>query len=106
MASIEHLRANQNLNANNTVNSKTSKKSATQEALPHVASEQHKDEFVMSEQTKALNKLNQQITQSSAFDSQKVEALKAAIANGSYKVDPDRLASNILKHETKFNEFN
>ncbi|MGL5290975.1 MAG: flagellar biosynthesis anti-sigma factor FlgM, partial [Vibrionaceae bacterium] len=87
MASIEHLRANQNLNANNTVSSKTSTKSTTQEVLPNVVSEA-KDEFVMSEQTKALNKLNQQITQSSAFDSKKVEALKAAIANGSYKVDP------------------
>ncbi|MGL4733596.1 MAG: flagellar biosynthesis anti-sigma factor FlgM [Enterovibrio sp.] len=105
MASIEHLRTNQHLSANNTLNSKAPAKTVNQEALPNVVSEQ-KDEFVMSEQSKVLNKLNQQITQSSAFDSKKVEALKAAIANGTYKVDPDRLASNILKHETNFNELN
>ncbi|EKM25332.1 flagellar biosynthesis anti-sigma factor FlgM [Vibrio sp. HENC-03] len=38
---------------------------------------------------------------SPAYDSAKVAAIKEAIANGSYKVDPEKLADNMIKFENE-----
>lgn len=36
-----------------------------------------------------------------AFDAAKVAAIKEAIANGSYRVDPEKLADNMMKFENE-----
>jgi negative regulator of flagellin synthesis FlgM len=41
---------------------------------------------------------NQMVSQPS-FDKAKVAAIKEAIANGSYSVDPEKLADNMMKFE-------
>ncbi len=38
---------------------------------------------------------------SPAYDSAKVAAIKEAIANGSYRVDPEKLADNMIKFENE-----
>jgi negative regulator of flagellin synthesis FlgM len=38
---------------------------------------------------------------SPAYDTAKVAAIKEAIANGSYKVDPEKLADNMIKLESE-----
>lgn len=46
-----------------------------------------------------LSSTAQSLTQTSAggvFDSQKVEEIKAAIANGTFKVDPEKVANGLL----------
>ncbi len=59
-------------------------------------------ELCMSEMCqggKAMGKLQQDLASQPAFDSAKVAAIKEAIANGSYRVDPEKLADNIMKFE-------
>ncbi|EJH68768.1 negative regulator of flagellin synthesis FlgM [Vibrio cholerae HC-51A1] len=40
-----------------------------------------------------------------SFDSAKVAAIKEAIANGSYVVDPEKLADNMIKFEKELGGF-
>ncbi|WP_028024747.1 flagellar biosynthesis anti-sigma factor FlgM [Enterovibrio calviensis] len=100
MASIDHLRSGQPINTNRTNQNKT--QSTSVESGAAQVNTQRTDAFSMSDESKAIGALNQQMASESHFDSAKVAAIKAAIANGSYKVDADKLASNMLKHEDDF----
>lgn len=57
------------------------------------------DAVSISSQSKEIGKMHDQLASSPAFDSAKVQAIKEAIANGSYVVDPDKLAENMIKFE-------
>lgn len=59
------------------------------------------DAVSLSQQGKAVSKLQQDMAASPAYDTAKVAAIKEAIANGSYKVDPEKLADNIIKFENE-----
>ncbi|WP_407331103.1 flagellar biosynthesis anti-sigma factor FlgM [Enterovibrio sp. 27052020O] len=98
MASIDHLRSGQPINTNRTNQNKSQSNSVETGGAGQV-NPQRTDAFSMSDGSKAIGALNQQMASESHFDSAKVAAIKAAIANGSYKVDADQLAANILKHE-------
>lgn len=103
MASIDHLRSGQPLNITRTNQNKlqsTAVETKTEStSTQHVKTQNTADAFSLSEETRAMNSINQQMATESHFDTSKVEAIKAAIANGSYKVDPEKLAENMLKHE-------
>ncbi|GAL33144.1 negative regulator of flagellin synthesis FlgM [Vibrio maritimus] len=43
--------------------------------------------------------MHQQMASQPSFDSAKVAAIKDAIANGSYTVDAEKLADNMMKFE-------
>ncbi|RQW63988.1 flagellar biosynthesis anti-sigma factor FlgM [Vibrio viridaestus] len=58
-----------------------------------------KDAVSISSQSKEIGNMHNQMASSPAFDSAKVQAIKEAIANGSYVVDPDKLAENMIKYE-------
>lgn len=98
MASIDHLRSGQPLSTNRSNQSKT-QSSPTEKSAAGEVRNHRGDAFSMSEESRAIGALNQQMASETHFDSAKVAAIKAAIANGSYKVDADRLAENIMKHE-------
>ncbi|MEZ8143486.1 flagellar biosynthesis anti-sigma factor FlgM [Enterovibrio norvegicus FF-33] len=100
MASIDHLRSGQPINTNRTNQGKSQSNSV--ESGASEVKTQRTDAFSMSDGSKAIGALNQQMASESHFDSAKVAAIKTAIANGSYKVDADQLAANILKHEDDF----
>lgn len=57
------------------------------------------DAVSLSRQGKAVSQMHQDMAASPAYDSAKVAAIKEAIANGSYKVDPEKLADNMIKFE-------
>ena len=59
------------------------------------------DAVSLSQQGKAVSKLQKDMAASPAYDSAKVAAIKEAIANGSYKVDPEKLADNMIKFENE-----
>lgn len=75
--------------------------------LRHLARQNQKrapaqqDAVSLSQQGKAVSKLQQDMAASPAYDTAKVAAIKEAIANGSYKVDPEKLADNIIKFENE-----
>mgnify|MGYP002477393071 CR=1 FL=1 len=60
-----------------------------------------KDSVSLSQQGKAIGQLHQDMASQPSFDSAKVAAIKDAIANGSYRVDPEKLAENMMKFENE-----
>ncbi|MDP5254260.1 MULTISPECIES: flagellar biosynthesis anti-sigma factor FlgM [unclassified Vibrio] len=102
MAGIDNVRSNQLSTATQRGNSKTEISStATQNDSKTTATGSGQDSVSLSQQSKALNQMQQDLSSQPAFDKAKVASIKEAIANGSYKVDPDKLASNILKFESE-----
>ena len=97
MTSIDHLRGGQPLNTNRTLNHT---KTAT-ENTPVTATtvEPQHDAVSLSSQGKAVGQIHQQLAAETSFDSAKVAEIKQAIANGSYTIDADKLANNMIKFE-------
>ena len=47
----------------------------------------------------SLQKIEQEIRSNTSFDAKKVESIRAAIANGTYKTDPVKVANGLLTLE-------
>ncbi|WP_318476886.1 flagellar biosynthesis anti-sigma factor FlgM [Photobacterium leiognathi] len=101
MANIDQLRGGQPLNTTRISQQKTSSDNQTS-AAASVAKEQH-DEVSLSSQGKAVGQIHQQLATEPSFDAEKVAEIKQAIANGSYTIDADKLAANMLKFEDELN---
>lgn len=57
------------------------------------------DQFNLSSSGQLLKDLNARVQASEGFDQQKVDAIKRAIAEGSYKVDASRIADALQQLE-------
>jgi negative regulator of flagellin synthesis FlgM len=62
------------------------------------------DEVRLSAQAQQLRDIESQVVEQEAFDSKRVEEIRAAIAEGRYHVDPERLAERFLKLENALNQ--
>ncbi|MCD9528612.1 flagellar biosynthesis anti-sigma factor FlgM [Photobacterium carnosum] len=100
MTNINHLRGGQPLNTTRTVNH--TKTATTNTPQTTIAEPQH-DAVSLSSQGKAVGQIHQQLAAETSFDSAKVAEIKQAIANGSYTIDADKLASNMIKFEGELN---
>jgi negative regulator of flagellin synthesis FlgM len=96
-----------NLSNNNQVKQKLDqqvqvKQQATQSAA---SSEQGKsagkDSVSLTPQAQQLNELQKKTNDAPALDQKKIDQLKKAIANGEYKVNPEKLAASIANFEFK-----
>lgn len=58
------------------------------------------DTVKLTAQAQSLTKLEQKITDAPDTDDSKIASIKAAIENGEYKVNADRLAGKLLSQET------
>lgn len=78
------------------------KQQATQNS---VSSEQVKstgrDSVSLTPQAQQLNELRKKGNDAPAIDQKKIDQLKKAIADGDYKVDPEKLATSISNFEFK-----
>jgi negative regulator of flagellin synthesis FlgM len=78
------------------------KQQATQSAA---SSEQGKsavkDSVSLTPQAQQLNELQKKANDAPAVDQKKIDQLKKAIANGEYKVNPEKLAASIANFEFK-----
>lgn len=107
MASIDHLRSGQPLTTNRGSQNKTQDSSQTSSGREaQSASATPRDAVSLSQQSRAIDEMNQQLAAEPHFDSAKVAAIKDAIANGSYKIDADRLAVNIMRFEDDLKDVN
>lgn len=103
MAGIDNIRAGGSFGTqprttsrtDNTYSSPTSGRTRTSQV---------QDEVSLSTQSRAMGEIHQDMAVSPSFDSAKVAAIKEAIANGSYVVNPERLADNIIRFEQELNE--
>lgn len=99
MAGIDNIRSDQMM----TIKSRTPARNDSNEtsATKSKQAPAQQDAVSLSRQGKAVSRLQQDMAASPAYDSAKVAAIKEAIANGSYKVDPEKLADSMIKFENE-----
>lgn len=56
----------------------------------------------ISDEAKNLSQLQGEVTKGTSFNESKVEELKAAIADGSYKPNADRIAGKLMDIDSQF----
>ncbi|SHI09266.1 flagellar biosynthesis anti-sigma factor FlgM [Ferrimonas marina] len=59
------------------------------------------DEVALSSQAQQLKRAEASLSEASGIDQAKVDRIKAAIAEGQYHIDPERLAQNITRFEAE-----
>lgn len=104
MAGIDHIRSGHSLTNTNRSSVKSEQTKTDSNASASKAS--LRDAVSLSEQGKAIGQMSSQLASSPAFDSAKVQAIKEAIANGSYMVDADKLADNMIRFENELGGLN
>ncbi|MDR9828491.1 flagellar biosynthesis anti-sigma factor FlgM [Vibrio sp. FNV 38] len=103
MAGIDNIRTGQAMTTTTrgTQRSETSSQSAESSSVSPTT----QDSVSLSQQSKDIGEMHSNMASSPSFDSAKVAAIKEAIANGSYSVDPEKLADNMIKFEDEFGGF-
>ncbi len=98
MAGIDNIRSGQTLSTS-TRSSVRNESSPTSNSDSAKKSDVAQDAVSLSSQGKAVGEMHNQMVSQPSFDKAKVAAIKEAIANGSYNVDPQKLADNMIKFE-------
>lgn len=98
MAGIDNIRPGQTLSTT-TRSSVRNDNSTTSGSDSTKKSTVAQDAVSLSSQGKAVGEMHNQMVSQPSFDQAKVAAIKEAIANGSYTVDPEKLADNMMKFE-------
>ncbi|MCW8334909.1 flagellar biosynthesis anti-sigma factor FlgM [Vibrio sp. SCSIO 43135] len=99
MAGIDNIRSGHTMTSStrNSTRTESNASSGTQSSSQSGATD--KDAVSLSQQGKDIGAMHNQMSTQPSFDSAKVAAIKEAIANGSYTVDPEKLADNMIKFE-------
>lgn len=87
-------------------NTAQSSQTAQQGAAPQGAAPQKADSVVVSQQAQQLQGVQSKMASLPEIDQKKITEIKLAIAEGRYKVDPEKLAANISQFESELNELN
>ncbi|WP_162045822.1 flagellar biosynthesis anti-sigma factor FlgM [Vibrio taketomensis] len=95
MAGIDNIRSGQTLTSTSRSTARTNDSASSSVSSSTKSASTPQDAVSLSSEAKLQN----QMASSASFDQAKVAAIKEAIANGSYTVDPDKLASNMIKFE-------
>ena len=98
MAGIDNIRSGQTLNTT-TRSSARSSDSASSSTSAAKTSSTPQDAVSLSSAGKAVGEMHNNMVSQPSFDQAKVAAIKEAISNGSYTVNPEKLADNIIKFE-------
>ena len=98
MAGIDNIRSGQTLSTT-TRSSARSSDSASSSTSAAKTSSTPQDAVSLSSAGKAVGEMHNKMVSQPSFDQAKVAAIKEAISNGSYTVDPEKLADNIIKFE-------
>ncbi len=103
MTGIDNIRSGQSL-ATNRSSVRSDSSSASSRSESSSQSKAPQDAVSLSQQGKAIGQMHAELAAQPSFDSAKVAAIKEAIANGSYTVDPEKLADNMIKYENEFSQ--
>lgn len=99
--SIDMNGINSGVNATR-VNSSTDDAKLTQEkpATADTGQSSTTDTVSLSDSAKQLGRLESSVSASPVVDTQRVEAVKKAISNGEYEIDPAKVASKLMQFES------
>ncbi|MFC3022396.1 flagellar biosynthesis anti-sigma factor FlgM [Vibrio zhugei] len=104
MAGIDNIRSGQSLTTTNRSSVRSENNVSSHQAGETKQTSHHRHDAVsLSSQSKAMEEMKSSMASSPSFDSAKVAAIKDAIANGSYVVDPDKLADSMIRFENELN---
>ncbi|MGR5169405.1 flagellar biosynthesis anti-sigma factor FlgM [Vibrio astriarenae] len=103
MAGIDNIRTGQTMTT--TTRGAQRSDSSSQSTESTGTSQTAQDSVSLSQQSKDIGAMHSNMAQSPSFDSAKVAAIKEAIANGSYAVDAEKLADNMMKFEQELGGF-
>jgi len=84
------------------VNNATDEAEITQEnpATAETGQSSTMDTVSLSDSAKQLGRLESSVSASPVIDTQRVEAVKKAISNGEYDIDPVKVASKLMQFES------
>ncbi|MEH0688364.1 flagellar biosynthesis anti-sigma factor FlgM [Vibrio cholerae] len=105
MAGIDNIRAGQTLTTSTRSPSRSETNATSSTSDSSSKSGVAQDSVSLSTQGKAVGEMHNQMASQPSFDKAKVAAIKEAIANGSYSVDPEKLADNMMKFEKELGGF-
>ncbi len=71
---------------------------------PAVGDSGPQDKVSLTDTAALLQRLSDRIAEQPAFDSQRVAAIREAIASGSYEIDPARVAEKMINFESALAE--
>ncbi|SIQ49341.1 anti-sigma-28 factor, FlgM family [Shewanella morhuae] len=98
------------LNTANTAQVRAGATKASNEQPAQVATKsttpQKSDSVVITAQAQQLQKAQSKMASLPEVDQKKVAEIKQAIAEGRYKIDPEKLAANIASFEAELNDLN
>ncbi|KLV05895.1 flagellar biosynthesis anti-sigma factor FlgM [Photobacterium aquae] len=105
MASIDLLRSGQPLaTQRNSTTTSAGASSSAQTKAAHGSDANTSDSISLSSQARSVGQIHQHLAAEPSFDDVKVNQIKEAIANGSYTIDADKLAANMLKFENELKD--
>ena len=95
------ININNNGVKNNTIDTKQTQRqvSSNSNSQTDSATQKSAESVSLTSEAKNINALQEKAMNSSGIDQAKVDRIKAAIENGSYKVDVERLASKLAQFE-------
>lgn len=101
MAGIDNIRSGQSLatNTRTTARADTQSKTPLTQQDTKTSQTTQQDAVSLSAQGKAIGGVQSDFATNPSFDSAKVASIKEAIANGSYVVDAEKLAENMIRFE-------
>ncbi|WP_342608192.1 flagellar biosynthesis anti-sigma factor FlgM [Vibrio tritonius] len=105
MAGIDNIRSGQSLSTTNRSLNRSDSNVSSSSSKEARSTSQPKDAVSLSSQSRAIGEMQNDMASKPSFDSAKVAAIKEAIANGSYVVDADKLADNMIKFEKELGGF-
>ena len=81
---------------------KVSESNADAKKTNEASANQTGETVKISAEAQALNRVSQEMGLDAPVNQEKVEALRAAVADGSYKVDAQSVARKMLESDTQF----
>lgn len=99
MSTINHVNSNRSAILSGLKNSQHGKQKVHAEAS---GTQIRSGGVSLSDEAKNIGQLQQSLATESQFDTNKVEAIKQAIAEGRYQIDPEKLADSIIMFGDEF----
>ncbi|GIU36037.1 flagellar biosynthesis anti-sigma factor FlgM [Shewanella schlegeliana] len=97
-----------NSHANTRVTTGNGAKTASAQTAPATATPvpQKSDSVSITAQAQQIQNVQTKMADMPEIDQKKVDEIKAAIAEGRYKIDPEKLATNIASFENELKDLN
>ncbi|WGV99606.1 flagellar biosynthesis anti-sigma factor FlgM [Vibrio sp. YMD68] len=105
MAGIDNIRSGQTMTSSTRSANRTESNASSRTQSAEKSGGSKQDAVSLSQQGKEIGEMHNQMATQTSFDAAKVSAIKEAIANGSYTVDSEKLADNMIKFEKELGGF-